>query len=97
MPFVAGSSGMALRRLLPFSVVSAIAWTALFIGIGYAFSESIGDAATWVGLAVVLLVAAAYRHPVANSSREGISSGCGAGCVIRSGLPNGSRRPQSMP
>ena len=30
MPFVAGSSGMALRRLLPFSVLSALVWTALF-------------------------------------------------------------------
>ena len=60
MPFVAGSSGMALQRLLPMSAVSAVAWTALYIGLGYGFSESIGGSATWIGMAVVLLVAAAF-------------------------------------
>ena len=63
LPFVAGSSGMALRRLLPFSVVSAIAWTATFTVIGYAFSESIdsaGDTATRIALAGVLLATAGF-------------------------------------
>ena len=60
MPFVAGSSGMALRRLLPMSAVSAVAWTALYICLGYAFSEWIGGAATWLGMGVVLVVAAAF-------------------------------------
>ena len=63
MPFVVGSSGMALRRLLPFSVVSALAWTAPFTVIGYAFSESVvsaGDTATRVLLAAVLLATAVF-------------------------------------
>jgi membrane-associated protein len=60
LPFVAGSSGLTVRRLLPFSVVSALIWTSLFTGIGYAFSESAetaGDTATRVALVAVLLVA----------------------------------------
>ena len=63
MPFVAGSSGMALRRLLPLSVLSALIWTAVFTVIGHAFSESVasaGDTATRIGLAIVLVVTAAY-------------------------------------
>ena len=61
LPFVAGSSGMALRRLLPFSIVSALAWTATFVVIGYAFAESAagaGETATRVALVVVLVVIA---------------------------------------
>ena len=63
LPFVAGSSGVALRRLLPFSIASALAWTALFTVLGYAFSESIeaaGDTATRVALIVVVLGTAAF-------------------------------------
>jgi membrane protein DedA with SNARE-associated domain len=59
LPFVAGSSGLTVRRLLPFSIVSALIWTSLFTVIGYAFSESAesaGSAATRVALVVVLLV-----------------------------------------
>lgn len=62
LPFVAGSSGMALRRLIPFSIISALAWTALFVLIGYAFSESAasaGESATRVALVAVLLTVAA--------------------------------------
>ena len=54
---------MTLRRLLPFSVLSALAWTATFIGIGYAFSESVmsaGDTATRVSLIAALLATAAF-------------------------------------
>ena len=63
LPFVAGSSGMALRRLVPFSVLSALAWTATFTIIGYAFSESVtgaGETATRVALVAVLLATAAF-------------------------------------
>jgi membrane protein DedA with SNARE-associated domain len=72
MPFVAGSSGLALRRLLPLSAVSAVAWTALYLCLGYAFSESISGTATWMGTGVVLAVAAAFfirsRIPRASGS-----------------------------
>jgi membrane-associated protein len=71
MPFVAGSSGMTVRRLLPFSAGSALVWTAVFTGIGYAFAESFagaGDAATRFGLVGILLAGGAlalhsrWRH-----------------------------------
>jgi membrane-associated protein len=58
LPFVAGSSGLTVRKLLPFSLVSALIWTSLFTTIGYAFSESAesaGDTATRVALVGVLL------------------------------------------
>jgi membrane protein DedA with SNARE-associated domain len=63
LPFVAGSSGTALRRLIPYSVASAIAWTTLFTFIGYATSEPIaraGDTATRVALVGVLLATGAF-------------------------------------
>jgi hypothetical protein len=63
LPFVAGCSGMALRRLIPFSVLSALAWTAIFTVIGYVFSQSVasaGDTATRVALVAVLLATAAF-------------------------------------
>lgn len=63
LPFVAGSSGLRLRQLLPYSAASGLVWTGAFITIGFAFSESFADAgetATRVALAAVLLVAALY-------------------------------------
>jgi membrane protein DedA with SNARE-associated domain len=63
LPFVAGSSGLRLRRLLPYSAASGLVWTGTFIVLGYAFSESFEDAgetATRVALVVVLLVAVLY-------------------------------------
>jgi membrane protein DedA with SNARE-associated domain len=63
LPFVAGSSGLTLRRLLPWSIASGLVWTALFIGLGYAFAESFidtGETATRVTLVAVLLVIVAY-------------------------------------
>ena len=62
MPFVAGSSGVAPRRLLPYSVASAVVWTATFTVLGYAFSDSFADAgetATRVGLVGILLATTA--------------------------------------
>ena len=62
MPFVAGSSGIAPRRLLPYSVASAVVWTVTFTVLGYAFSESVtgaGETATRVGLVGILLATTA--------------------------------------
>lgn len=61
LPFVAGSSGLALRRLLPFSAASGLVWTATFTTLGYVFSESFEDAgatASRVTFVAVLLAAA---------------------------------------
>jgi membrane protein DedA with SNARE-associated domain len=63
MPFVAGSSGLAPRRLLPYSVASALVWTVTFTVLGYAFSESFtsaGETATRVGLLGILLAITAF-------------------------------------
>jgi membrane protein DedA with SNARE-associated domain len=62
MPFVAGSSGLAARRLLPYSVASALVWTATFTVLGYAFAESLtgaGDTAIRIGMVGILLAATA--------------------------------------
>jgi membrane-associated protein len=62
MPFVAGSSGVAPRRLLPYSLASGLVWTVTFTVLGYAFSDSFagaGETATRVGLAGVVLVTTA--------------------------------------
>jgi membrane-associated protein len=57
-PFVAGTSGMALRRFLPYSAAAALAWAALFTLLGYAFSSSVptvGDNVTRISVAVLVL------------------------------------------
>jgi membrane protein DedA with SNARE-associated domain len=62
MAFVIGSSGVPVRRLLPFSVVSGLVWGATFLTLGYAASESFeraGDAASRVALVALLVIAAA--------------------------------------
>lgn len=56
LPFVAGSSGLPLRRLLPFSALSGLVWTVAFIGIGYGFSESFTDAGETVTRAMLVAV-----------------------------------------
>ena len=63
MPFVAGSSGLTPRRLLPYSVTSALVWTVTFTVLGYAFSESFtgaGETAARVGLVGILLATTAF-------------------------------------
>ena len=61
MPFVAGSSGMPLRRVLPISAISAFLWTVTFVVLGYVFSESFtsaGETATRWALVLILVTAA---------------------------------------
>ena len=63
MPFVAGTSDMPLDRLLRIGVVGALAWTATFTVLGYAFSDSFaraGVTASRVTLVAVLLAAVAF-------------------------------------
>jgi membrane protein DedA with SNARE-associated domain len=63
LPFVAGSSGFPLRRLLPISAASGLVWTATFTTLGYAFSESFADAgetASQVAFVAVLVAAAVF-------------------------------------
>ena len=63
MPFVAGSSSMPLRRLLPVGIASALAWTATFTALGYGFSDSyarVGDTASRIALIAILLATIAF-------------------------------------
>jgi membrane protein DedA with SNARE-associated domain len=61
MPFVAGSSGLAPRSLLPYSAASALVWTTAFGACGYAFSETVAsETAMRITLVVVLLALGAF-------------------------------------
>lgn len=60
-PFLAGASGMPLRRFLPFSLLGTGIWSTLFTGLGYGFSESVAATAEHgarAALAVALVSAA---------------------------------------
>jgi membrane protein DedA with SNARE-associated domain/diacylglycerol kinase family enzyme len=73
-PFLAGASGFALRRFLPWSAAGALAWAAAFTLIGYAFSESFsqsGEAAARIALAAVALAALAYATVALLRGRSG--------------------------
>jgi len=48
-PFVAGSSGMAYRAFVPFSVLGTGLWAATFTLLGYVISENLGRAADLAG------------------------------------------------
>lgn len=57
-PFIAGTSGMPLRRFIPYSLGASLAWAAGLTLVGYAFSSSIGaagDVITRVTLAAAVL------------------------------------------
>jgi membrane protein DedA with SNARE-associated domain len=61
-PFVAGASGLALRRFVPYSLAGTFLWATAFTLAGYAFHESFESAAgalTHVALALAVLAAAA--------------------------------------
>jgi membrane protein DedA with SNARE-associated domain len=61
-PFVAGSSGLSLRRFLPYSLAGTLVWATAFTLAGYAFHESFETAAgalTHGALALAVLAAAA--------------------------------------
>jgi membrane protein DedA with SNARE-associated domain len=61
-PFVAGASGLALRRFVPFSLAGTFVWAVGFTLAGYAFHESFESAAgalTHAALALAVLAAAA--------------------------------------
>ncbi|MGH2802837.1 MAG: DedA family protein, partial [Thermoleophilaceae bacterium] len=56
-PFLAGSSGLALRRFVPWSIAGALLWAATFTLVGYGFSDSFaksGETAARIGLGVAL-------------------------------------------
>ena len=51
-PFIAGSSGLAYRRFIPYSIVGTGLWATLFCTLGYIFWRSFDKVAHLVGQAV---------------------------------------------
>jgi membrane protein DedA with SNARE-associated domain len=65
-PFLAGSSGLKLRRFLPWSILGTAVWATAFTLVGYGFSESFSQASgtltkAMLGLAVLAAAALAWR------------------------------------
>jgi undecaprenyl-diphosphatase len=69
-PFLAGASRMELRRFLPYDILGAGLWSALFCLLGYFFWQSLGTVEKYIGrgaaaftglVAVVLAVVFAVR------------------------------------
>ena len=61
-PFVAGASGLSMRRFLPYSLAGTLVWATAFTLAGYAFHESFETSAgalTHAALALAVLAAAA--------------------------------------
>jgi diacylglycerol kinase (ATP) len=61
-PFIAGASGLALRRFVAWSMAGALLWATTFTLVGYGFSESFeqsGETAARLGAGGVLAVALA--------------------------------------
>src|SRR5215216_2536192 len=74
-PFVAGASGLALRRFVLWSFAGSLLWAASFTLVGYGFADSFaesGETAARIGLATVLLVAVAYGAVAARRSGRGL-------------------------
>lgn len=69
-PFIAGSSGMPLRRFLPYDIIGAGLWGTTFCLLGYIFWQSFGTVADYAGrgalalgsvIVIVVGSVAAYR------------------------------------
>jgi membrane-associated protein len=72
-PFLAGASGLPLRRFLPWSLLGTAAWASAFTLVGYAFKDSFAAAAgtlTHGALALALLAAAFFTVRAARRSRR---------------------------
>ena len=73
-PFVAGASGLELRRFVPWSLVGTLAWAATFTLVGYGFSESFadsGETAARIALGAALFAAVGYATVIVLRARSG--------------------------
>ena len=62
-PFVAGTSGIALRRVLPYSAAGTLIWATTFTVVGYAFADSFeaaGEMVTRIVMVAAVLVGAGF-------------------------------------
>jgi undecaprenyl-diphosphatase len=78
-PFLAGSSGMPLKRFLPYDVVGAGAWATMLLVLGYVFWQSFDKVLHYaeqgtlaLGTTIVVLVGALwlYRHFRVEENRD---------------------------
>ena len=78
-PFLAGSSGMALKRFLPYDVVGAGAWATMLLTLGYIFWQSFDRVLHYaeqgtlaLGITIVVLAAGVwlYRHFRVQENRQ---------------------------
>ena len=53
-PFIAGSARMPLAKFVPYDILGAGLWAALFVTLGYVFWRSIGTVTTYVGQGLLL-------------------------------------------
>ena len=68
-PFLAGSTGMRLRRFLPYDVIGAGLWASAFILLGYVFWQSFGTLLNYaktgslaLGTTIVVVVAVVWAY-----------------------------------
>jgi len=82
-PFLAGSSGMPLRRFLPYDILGAGAWATMLLVLGYIFWQSFDQVLEWaergtlaLGTVIVVLAVAftAYRHFRVEENRDRASA-----------------------
>jgi undecaprenyl-diphosphatase len=78
-PFLAGSSGMPLRRFLPYDIVGAGAWATMLLVLGYVFWQSFdrvlhyaeqGTLALGTTIVVLAVIVWLYRHFREEEHRE---------------------------
>jgi membrane-associated protein len=95
-PFVAGASGLALRRFVAWSLAGALLWAATFTLVGYGFSESFAESGeTAARIAAGAALAAGLALLAAAWLRSGGRSGSrGADEPQRH---EGAERPQAGP
>jgi membrane-associated protein len=97
-PFVAGASGLALRRFVLWSAAGALLWAATFTLVGYGFSESFaesGETAARIGAGAALAAALGFVAV----ARLGFLAGRGRrrGEAHQAQHGEGAERPQPRP
>jgi membrane-associated protein len=97
-PFVAGASGLALRRFVLWSAAGALLWAATFTLVGYGFSESFaesGETAARIGAGAALAAALGFVAV----ARLGFLGGRGRrrGEAHQAQHGEGAERPQARP
>lgn len=74
VPFMAGTSGLSLRRFLPYSAAAGLVWATTFTLVGYVFSDSFAAAGDWLtrgtlAVAIVVVLAIWAKRSLRPSAR----------------------------